>query len=67
MLTPARTHSQLLLCSPSWNLLYIPPVKTKAGTRAFSDAAPTVWNSFLSAFIRRKYSIISLASKNLSL
>ena len=43
MLTPARNSRQL--CSTSSNPLYIPRVKTKAGTRAFSVAAPTVWNS----------------------
>ncbi|KAK2174552.1 hypothetical protein NP493_791g01017 [Ridgeia piscesae] len=42
MLTPARNSRQL--CSISSNRLYIPGVKTKAGTRAFSVAAPTVWN-----------------------
>ena len=40
MLTPARNSRQL--CSTSSNPLYIPRVKTKAGTRAFSVAAPTV-------------------------
>ena len=38
----SKTH----ICSPSSNPLYIPPVKTKAKTRAFSVAAPTEWNSF---------------------
>ena len=33
------------LHSISSNPLYIPRVKTKARTRAFSLAAPTVWNS----------------------
>ena len=42
MLTPARNTRQLR--STSCNPLYIPRVKTKAGTRAFSVAAPTVWN-----------------------
>ena len=43
MLAPARNSRQLR--STSSNPLYIPRVKTKAGTRAFSVAAPTVWNS----------------------
>ena len=43
MLTPTRNSRQLR--STSSNPLYIPRVKTKAGTRAFSVAAPTVWNS----------------------
>ena len=45
MLTPARNSKPL--CSPSSNRLYIPRVKTKTKTvtRAFSVAAPTVWNS----------------------
>ena len=43
MLTTARHSRQLR--STSSNPLYIPRVKTKAGTRAFSVAAPTVWNS----------------------
>ena len=40
MLTPARNSRQLR--STSSNPLYIPRVKTNAGTRAFSVAAPTV-------------------------
>ena len=43
MLTPARNSRQLR--STSSNPLYIPQVKMKAGTRAFSVAALTVWNS----------------------
>ncbi|KAK2180026.1 hypothetical protein NP493_461g01003 [Ridgeia piscesae] len=43
MLTPARKSRELR--STSSNPLYIPRVKTKAGTRAFSVAAPTLWNS----------------------
>ena len=43
MLTPARNSRQLR--STSSNPLYIPRVKTKAGTRAFSVAAPTVWTA----------------------
>ena len=43
MLTPTRNSRQLR--STSSNPLYIPRVKTKAGTRAFSVAVPTVWNS----------------------
>ena len=43
MLTPARNSRELR--STSSNPLYIPRVKTKAGTRAFSVAAPTLWNS----------------------
>ena len=40
-------------------VLYIPRVKTKAGTRAFSVAAPTVWNS-LPASVKSEGSIVSL-------
>ena len=43
MLTPARNTRQLR--STSSNPLYIPRVKTKAGTRAFSVATPTLWNT----------------------
>ena len=43
MFTPARNPRQLR--STSSNTLYILRVKTKAGTRAFSVAAPTAWNS----------------------
>ena len=43
MLTPARNSRQLR--STSSNPLYIPRVKTNAGTRAFSVVAPTVYNS----------------------
>ena len=42
MLTPARNSRQLR--STSSNPLYIPRVKTNAGTRDFSVAAPEVWN-----------------------
>ena len=48
-LTPARNSRQL--CSTSSNTLYIPQVKTKAGTRAFLVAAPTVWNSLPASVI----------------
>ncbi|KAK2188444.1 hypothetical protein NP493_132g05030 [Ridgeia piscesae] len=40
MLTPARISRQLR--STSSNPLYIPQVKTKAGTRAFSVSAPAI-------------------------
>ena len=43
MLTLARNSRELR--STSSNPLYIPRVKTKAGTRAFSVAEPTLWNS----------------------
>ena len=56
MLTPARNSRQLRsTCS---NPLYIPRVKTKAGTRAFSVAAPTVWNS-LPASVKSEGNIVS--------
>ena len=42
LLTPARQPRQLR--SSNSNLLY-PSVKTYLGTRAFSVAAPTLWNS----------------------
>ena len=38
--------------------LYIPRVKTKAGTRAFSVAAPKVWNS-LPASVKSQGNIVS--------
>ena len=43
MLTPARQPRQLR--SSGSGLLSVPRVKTNAGTRAFSVAAPTLWNS----------------------
>ena len=43
MLTPARQPRQLR--SSGSDLLSVPRVKTNAGTRAFSVAAPTLWNS----------------------
>ena len=43
MLTPARQPRQLR--STGSGLLSVPRVKTNAGTRAFSVAAPTLWNS----------------------
>ena len=56
MLTPTRNSRQLR--STSRNPLYIPRVKTKAGTRAFSVAAPTVWNS-LPASVKSQGNIVS--------
>ena len=56
MLTPARNSRQLR--STSSNPLYIPRVKTKAGTRTFSGAAPTVWNS-LPASVKSESNIVS--------
>ena len=56
MLTTARNSKQLR--STSSNPLYMPRVKTKAGTRAFSVAAPTVWNS-LSARVTSDGNIVS--------
>ena len=56
MLTPARNSTQLR--STSSNPLYIPRVKTNAGTRAFSVAAPTVWNS-LPASVKSEGNIVS--------
>ena len=56
MLTPARHSRQLR--STSNNSLYIPRVKTKAGTRFFSVAALTVWNS-LPVSVNSKGSIVS--------
>ena len=56
ILTPARNSRQLR--STSSNPLNIPRVKTKAGTRAFSVAAPTVWNS-LPASVKSEGNIVS--------
>ena len=56
MLTPTRNSRQLR--STNSNPLYIPRVKTKAGTRAFSVAAPTVWNS-LPASVKSQGNIVS--------
>ena len=56
MLTPARNSRQLR--STSSNPLYIPLVKTKAGTRVFSVAAPTLWNS-LPVSVKSEDNIIS--------
>jgi len=56
MLTPARNPRQLR--STSCNLLFIPRVKTNAGTRAFSVAAPTLWNS-LPASVKLEGNIVS--------
>ena len=56
MLTPTRNSRQVR--STSSNPLYIPRVKTKAGTRAFSVAAPTVWNS-LPASVKSEGNIAS--------
>ena len=43
LLTLARQPRQLE--SYNSNLLFVPSVKTNLGTRAFSVAAPTLWNS----------------------
>jgi len=42
MLTPARQHQKL---QSSSYLLALPRVKTKARTRAFLVAVPTLWNT----------------------
>ena len=49
MLAPARNSR--LLRSMSSNPLYIPRVKTKIGTHAFSVAAPTLWNTLPASVI----------------
>ena len=56
MLTPARNSRQLR--STSSNPLYITRVKTKAGTRAFSVAVPTVYNS-LPASVKSEGNIVT--------
>ena len=56
VLTPARNSRELR--STSSNPLYIPRVKTKAGTRAFSVAAPTMWNS-LPVSVKSEGNIVS--------
>ena len=56
MPTPARNSTQLL--STSSNPLYI----YKAGTRAFSVAAPTVWNSF-PASVKSEGNIVSFCQR----
>ena len=56
MLTPARNSRELR--STSSYPLYIPRVKTKAGTRAFSVAAPTLWNS-LPVSVKSEGNIVS--------
>ena len=43
MLTPARQRRQLR--SPSSKVLAVPSFMAKTGTRAFSVAAPTLWNT----------------------
>ena len=57
IITPPRNSRQLR--STSSNPLYIPRVKTKAETRAFSVAAPTVWNS-LPASVKSEGNIVSI-------
>ena len=52
MPTPARKSRQLR--STSSNPVYIPRVKTKAGTRDFSVAAQTVCNSLPASFISQR-------------
>ena len=56
MLTPARNSRELR--STSSNPLYIPRVKMKAGTRVFSVAAPTLWNS-LPVSVKSEGNIVS--------
>jgi len=48
---------------PSWfgfHLLSVPRVKTRAGTRTFSVAIPTLWNS-LSEQVKSSYCIVSFS------
>ena len=56
MLTPTRHFRQLL--SINSNPLHIRRVKTKARTRAFSVAAPTLWNS-LHASVKLEQNIVT--------
>ena len=60
MLTPTRNSRQLRLTSS--NPLYIPRVKTKAGTRDFSVAAPAVWNA-LPATVKSEGNIVSFSRR----
>ena len=53
LLTSARRHRQLR--SSNSNLLFIPSVKTNIGTKTFSVAAPTLWNSLPVSVKSRKY------------
>ena len=43
LLIPSRQHRQLRISNS--NLVFVPSVKTNVGTRAFSVAAQTLWNS----------------------
>ena len=60
MLTPARNSRELR--STSSYPLYIPRVKTKSGTRAFSVAAPTLWNS-LPVSVKSEGNIVSFSRR----
>ena len=64
MLTPGRNSRQLR--STTSNPLYNPRVKTKPGTRAFSVAATTVWNS-LSVSVKSEGNIVSFRRRLLSI
>ena len=57
MLVPARNSRQQrsIISNDS---LYIPRIKTRAGTKAFSVAAPTLWN-YLPASIKLEGNIVS--------
>ncbi|KAK2187268.1 hypothetical protein NP493_174g02006 [Ridgeia piscesae] len=65
LLAPSRNSRQLQ--SISSIPLYIPGVKTKAGTQAFSIAAPTLWNLLPASFKSEGNSFILPAFKKLSL
>ena len=56
----ARRHRRLR--SLNWNLLPVPRIKTKTGRRAFSVAAPTLWN-ILPDNISNKTSLNFVATK----
>ena len=60
LLTPAINSRQLR--SINSNPLYIPRVKTKAGTRAFSVVAPTLWHS-LHASVKLEANIVSFCRR----
>ena len=60
MLAPARNSKQLR--SINRNPLYIPRVKPKAGTRAFSVDAPTLWN-LLPTSVKLEGNIVSFCRR----
>ena len=62
LLSDRVTNSSVTLRSSSKHVLYVPRTRTVCGARAFSVAAPTVWNK-LPADVQLSNSVTSFKSR----